>query len=266
MFYKRALLMSCLALCIYSGCVVNPVTGKRELMLVAESNDIEIGQKYAPEITKELGGEIQDAALQSYINNVGQKIAAVCDSPDWEFHFAAVVDDSVNAFALPGGYIFITKGLLTKLQTEAQLAAILGHEIVHVVARDTANVMSREIGLNILLSAVTSEQTPETVTTVANLTKQIVGLSYSRKDERTADLGGLKYIAKAGYDPRGMLQTMQILQSLSEASTIDFFSTHPSPENRIGYINEEIQKKYSNTANPRIGKEDYQKNILNRLN
>ena len=165
---KKVLVLLGLVICFYSGCAVNPITGKRELMLVAPSEDIELGQKYSPEITKELGGEIQDAVLQSYINNIGQKLAAVSDRPDWEFHFTAVADDSVNAFALPGGYVFITKGLLSKLQTEAQLAAILGHESVHVVARDTANVMSRDIGINILLSAVTTEETSDTVMTVAS--------------------------------------------------------------------------------------------------
>ena len=218
-----------------SGCVTNPVTGDRELMLVSESADLELGQKYAPEISKELGGEIPDSVVQSYINSIGQKIAAVSHRPDWEFHYIAVDDDSINAFALPGGYIFITRGLLVKLQSEAQLAAILSHETVHVTARDTANVMSREIGINILLSAVTSEETSETVMTVANLSKQIIGLRYSRQDERQADIGGLGYMVAAGYDPLGMLQTMQILQSLHQGSSIDFFSTHPSSENRIEY-------------------------------
>ena len=267
MYYKNVALIICsFIFCIASGCATNPVTGSRELMLVSESEDLEIGQKYSPEIEKQLGGKIPDATVQNYIDNVGQKIAATSHRPDWEYHFTAVDDDSVNAFALPGGYVYITKGLLKNLQTEAQLAAILGHEIVHIVARDTANVMSRDIGISLLLSAVTTEETSETVKTVANLSTQILGLRYSRKDEREADLGGLGYMVAAGYDPAGMVETMQILQSLHSSSSIDFFSTHPSPENRIGYISDEIAFKYRNLSKPNVGKEDFQRNVLNRIN
>ncbi|MEJ2649764.1 MAG: M48 family metallopeptidase [Sedimentisphaerales bacterium] len=265
MLYRHFILLCCFTISVCVGCAVNPVTGKRELMLVSESEDLEIGQKYAPEITKELGGEIPNEALQSYINSLGQKIAAVSDRPDWTYHYTAVNDNSVNAFALPGGYIFITRGLLDKLQNESQLAAILSHETVHVVARDTANVMSNEIGINILLSAVTSEETSDTVLTVANLSKQIIGLKYSRQDEKEADLGGLRYMVRAGYDPHGMLETMKILDSLQQGSVIDFFSTHPSPENRIEYISNEIQRRYRNTADLRVGKEDFQIKVLSQL-
>ena len=262
---KTIISMLSLILCFCVGCSVNPITGKPELMLVSESEDFEIGLKYSPEVEKQLGGKINDAALQAYINNVGQKIAVVCHRPEWEYHYAALEDESVNAFALPGGYVYITKGLLMNLTNEAQLAAVLGHETVHIVARDTANMMSNQIGMNILLSAVTSEETSETVMTVANLTEKIIALRYNRKDEYEADIGGLDYMVKAGYDPHGMLETMQILEQQQKVKPIEFLTTHPSPENRIGYIYDEIQRKYSNISNAKIGKEDFQKNVLNRL-
>ena len=262
---KKILLLIVLVFCLCTGCSVNPITGQPELMLVSESQDLEIGLKYSPEIEKQLGGKINDAGLQAYIDNVGQKIAAICHRPEWEFHFAAVDDESVNAFALPGGYVYITKGLLRNLQTEAQLAAILGHETIHIVARDTANMMSNQIGMNLLLSAVTSEETSETVMTVANLTKQIIALRYSRKDEYEADLGGLDYMVQAGYDPHGMVETMQMLQEQQKVRPIEFLTTHPSPENRLGYLREKIQTQYSNFTNNRVGKEDYQRNVLNRI-
>ena len=262
---KKMILILSLALYLCAGCSVNPITGKPELMLVTESQDLEIGLKYSPEIEKQLGGKINDASLQAYIDNVGQKIAVVCHRPEWEYHFTALEDESVNAFALPGGYVYITKGLLINLKSEAQLAAIFGHETVHIVARDTANMMSNQIGMNLLLSAVTSEETSETVMTVANLTKQIIALRYSRKDEYEADIGGLDYMVKAGYDPRGMVETMQMLQEQQKVRPIEFLTTHPSPENRIGYLKDKIQTQYSNFTDNRVGKEDYQRNVLSRI-
>ena len=148
----RFLILSCfLFLC--SGCMDNPITGERELMFFPEEQDLEIGRAYAPEIEKQLGGRIKDEQLQNYINDIGQKISRYSHKPSWEYHFTVLNHDMVNAFALPGGYIFITRGMLEKLKTEAQLAGILAHETVHVVARDTSNAMSNQIGLGLLLSA-----------------------------------------------------------------------------------------------------------------
>ncbi len=137
MFKKLLLPILSLASCLFVGCAVNPITGEEELMLFGEDQDIVIGRKYAPELEKQLGGRIANEGLQDYMDGVGQKIARISHKPDWEYHFVALEHESVNAFALPGGYIFITRGMLEKLQTEAQLAAILAHETVHVVARDT---------------------------------------------------------------------------------------------------------------------------------
>jgi predicted Zn-dependent protease len=265
MFGKLGLLTLGFGLCLSVGCATNPITGKEELMLIPVDQDVEIGRKYAPEIEKELGGKIENESLQNYIDSVGQKVARISHRPDWEYQFAALNDDSVNAFALPGGYIFITKGMLEKLQTEAQLASILAHETVHIVARDTSNVMSNQIGIGLLLSAVTSEETSEGVLTAVNLTRQIIGLRYSRKDEREADLGGMRYMVAAGYNPNGMVETMQMLQEQQKARSIEFLSSHPSPENRVGYLAKEIQMKYHNLAELKIAGEDYRKAVLGEL-
>jgi predicted Zn-dependent protease len=258
------LLLLSFSLCI--GCVVNPITGQEELMLVGESQDLEIGQKYAPEIEKEMGGRIANETLQNYINDVGQKLARVSHRSDLEYHFVALNDKAVNAFALPGGYIFITKGMLEKLTSEAQLAGILGHEITHVVARDTSAAMSREIGISILLSAVTSEQTSRSVLTAADLTRQIIGLRYSRKDEREADMGGMEYMVGAGYNPLGMVETMEILSKEEKGRSIDFLSTHPSPENRVEYLRLMIEDEYPNAKGLKKGREDYSRFVLQQLN
>ena len=262
---KLRLLTIGLLLCLGAGCAVNPITGEEELMFLPEEQDFAIGKKYAPELEKQMGGRINSGSLQNYVDTVGQKIARVSHRKSWEYHFVALNDDSVNAFALPGGYIFVTKGMLKQLTTESQLAAILAHETAHVVARDTAVLMSREIGIGILLSAVTSESTSRSVTTAANLTRQILGLRFSRKDERDADLAGLGYMARAGYNPHGMVETMQMLQNQQQVRPIEFFSTHPAPENRMVYLKARIEARHRDLEGLKVGKKEYHTAVLGRL-
>ncbi|MHC4132227.1 MAG: M48 family metallopeptidase [Planctomycetota bacterium] len=262
---KIILLFICLNLCFCIGCAIDPITGGKQLMLFTEEQEIEIGQQYAPQIETQMGGRIQNESIQNYINSIGQSLAKVSHRADWQFHFVALEDTTTNAFALPGGYIFITRGMLEKLDSEAQLAGILAHEIVHVVARHSTEQMSKQIGFEILLSAMTSEDTSRAVVTVADLTWQIIGLKYSRDDEKEADLAGLDYMVDASYNPYGMRETMQILLELQTISPIEFLSTHPSPENRLQYITDKIRIKYFNLAQMKVGTEDYQRIVLDNL-
>ena len=248
---------------LFAGCASNPVTGKSQLMLVSPNEEIALGQQYAPEIQKQLGGPIDNPRIQSYISGVGQKIARISHNPTLAYHFVAVNDESINAMALPGGYIFITKGMLAKLTTEAQLAAVLSHEIVHVTARHSADAMSKQIGMSILLSAL-SEKTSETTATIAQLGAQILDLKYSRTAEYEADTFGLDYMVRAGYDPNAMYRMMQMLNAQNNRRPIEFFSTHPNPENRM----ENIQEKLNTMNIPdnlKTAKEDYKKHVLQKL-
>lgn len=263
---KIWVLILCLPFCFCFGCAVNPITGQEEFMLFGQQEDVEIGRKYAPEIEKQMGGSIPSEPLQNYLDTVGQKIARVSHDRPYEYSFTAVDDKTVNAFALPGGYIFITKGMLKKLDTEAQLAAIFSHEIVHIVARDSSAAMSRDIGINVLLSAVISEDTPQSITTAANLTNQILGLKYSRTDEQQADMAGLDYLVSAGYNPYGMVETMQMLQNEQQSGSIEFLSTHPNPGNRVGYLTQKIQTNYSNLSELKVERQAYHRNVLANLN
>ncbi len=262
---KVLLTILCLFLWLCIGCAINPITGEEEIMFFPERDDIAIGQKYAPEIEKELGGRIDNPQLQNYIDFVGQKVARVSHSPDWDYHFVALKDKAVNAVSLPGGHVFVARGMLKKLDSEAQLAAVLSHEVAHVVARDAMNVMSTQIGVEVLLSAASSGKMPGDVMTAASLARQILSLRYSREDEETADQTGLDYMVRAGYNPYGMIETMQVLQNQHEGGPTDFFSTHPAPQNRIMYLREKIQTRYSNVAGLKTGKEDYHKNVLEQL-
>jgi predicted Zn-dependent protease len=261
----RFLLSFILSLCLYEGCAVNPISGEEDFMLYPEQHDIAIGRKYAPEAEKQLKGKIPNEDLQNYIDAVGQKIALISHRPDWEYHFIAVQDKSVNALALPGGYVFITKGMLEKLTTEAQLASILAHETAHAVARDSAAAISREIGIGVLFAVAATQDTPRSAMEAANITRQILGLQYSRDDEQAADLAGLDYTVRAGYNPQGMIETMQILQDEMKVKTVEFFSTHPNPQNRINYLTQKIKTKYPNLAEAVTGKENYQRHVLDNL-
>ena len=265
---KMALLILGIIFCLCPACAVNPLTGEEELMFFSIDQDVEIGRKYAPEVENQMGGRIDNNDLQDYINTVGQQIARISHRPTLQYHFIALDHESVNALALPGGYIFVTKGLLEHLQTESQLASVLAHEIAHVVARDTINVISNEIGINILLSAAiiaSDKAPPRDVMRVADVTRQILGLRYSRNDEHQADLGGLRYMVRAGYNPHGMIETMQMFEAQQTVRPIEFFSTHPSPENRMAYLTRKIQAKYYNLTGLKIGKEDYRSGVLQHL-
>ena len=265
---KLVLLTISIGLCLSFGCAANPITGEDELMLDRDyHNDIKLGKEVAPQVEKELKGRIKDQVLQDYINGVGHKIARLSHNPDFDFNFVAVNDKSINAISLPGGRIFITKGLLAKLKNESQLAGILAHETVHVVARDTENMMSKQAGMGVLFVLAATQAQNQGEMVAADLALQLVSLKYSREDERTADLGGMDYMFRAGYNPNGMVETMQILQKEEETNnSCDFFSTHPSPENRIDYLRARIQSHYlDGIAGTKTGEDEYRQNVLDRL-
>jgi predicted Zn-dependent protease len=258
------ILLAASLLAVFAGCAVNPVTGKRELNVFATSDDIAIGNRYAPEVEKQLGGAIDDQALQSYVNSVGQKVATVVGTPQFAYRYVAVNDKSMNAMALPGGHIFITKGLLAKLSTEAQLAGVLAHETVHVAARHSTQQMSKQVGMDILLSAASRAGAGEGTLTIANLATQLIALKYSRDDEREADMGGLNYMIAAGYSPWGMVETMEILKANAQTGSFEWLSSHPDPGNRVGYLTQAIQERPL-PAGLATNAGEYQRHVLDRL-
>lgn len=256
-----AVLAAALAIGLAGGCAVNPVTGREDLMFYSPEDDVRLGQRYAPQIEKALGGRFPDENIQSYVNRVGQRLARVCHRPDIAYYFTVVDQDAENAFAVPGGYIYITSGLLEKLGSEAQLAAILGHEIGHVVARDTMRAMSRQHVMTAAVVAALVSGSPDAMggtSFVAN----VLSLQYSRDDERNADFAGLAYMTQAGYDPNGMVETMRVLKELQTIRPVEFFSTHPSPENRLMYLQERIERRYAGMGPLKEGREDYEQHVL----
>ncbi|NNE61633.1 MAG: M48 family metalloprotease, partial [Woeseia sp.] len=236
----RILLLATL-LVFASGCAVNPVTGKREITLVGEASEISMGQQnYAP-MRQSQGGEYDiDPELTAYVSSVGQRLAAVSDRPlPYEF---VVLNNSVpNAWALPGGKIAINRGLLTELDSEAELAAVLGHEIVHAAARHTARRMEQGMLLQglVLATAVATSDSDYGNFAVggANLAAQLVSQKYGRSAELESDYYGMRYMARAGYNPEGAVSLQKTFVRLNDGRQTDWltglFASHPPSEERV---------------------------------
>jgi predicted Zn-dependent protease len=246
------------------GCATNPITGRDELMLYSEEDDFALGRQVAPRLEAALGDRIDSEALQLYVDRVGQRIALVCHHPEWEYHYIAVDHEMVNAMALPGGYIYITRGMLERLQTEGQLAAVLAHETVHVVGRHTASQMSKQTAMSIATLAVLATGNG-TGSRLAMMTNQVMSLSYSREDEAESDTAGLDYLVKAGYDPNSMVRIQEILlKEHTLRRELEFYSTHPHPETRLEDIRRRIARRYRHVKPSRTD-DPYQKEVLDYL-
>lgn len=224
------------------GCAINPVTGKKQFIIMSEGQEIEIGKQYYPIYTQASNGLFQDDELQKYVNSIGKTLAQLSHRPNLDYEFNVVNSSTVNAYALPGGKISITRGLLSRMENEAQLAAVLGHEITHVAALHTAQGYTRSVAANLLLSLgqyyleAKGVKYREYYATAGALAANLIFLKYSRNQEREADKYGMEYMIKAGYNPEGMVQTMEILQSLrkKEPSKLEaMFSSHPLPSERV---------------------------------
>ncbi len=241
MCYKLFMYMLVVILALL-GCTVNPVTQEREFILMSQEQEISLGKELYPQYTQLSYGLYQDERLQSYVQNVGQKVVAKSDRPGLPYEFNVVNDSNVNAYALPGGKISITRGLISHMENEAQLAAVLAHEVGHVAARHAAQGYTRNVlaGLvtGIAASALkTSEYSgADLLIRSGQLISQMVLMKYSRDQERQADRLSIEYMARAGYNPEGMIQVAKLLKDLNERrpSMLEvMFSTHPPGEERF---------------------------------
>lgn len=223
-----------------TACAVNPATGRRELALVSEAGEIQMGREADPQIVAQLG-LVEDEGLQSYVSDLGLRLAAVSERPDLPWTFRVVDDPVVNAFALPGGFIYVTRGIILNFDSEAELAGVLGHEIGHVTARHSVSQMSRQqlqqIGLGV--GMIFSENVRQ-FGGLLSAGMQLLNLSYSRGDETQSDELGLRYISSLGYDPTAMVGVFEMLAQAGggsgEGRIPEWQLTHPYPENRADNI------------------------------
>jgi predicted Zn-dependent protease len=260
-------------LVIVSGCAVNPVTGRSELALVqvSDQQEIALGEKVFPQATQSLGGAVDDPQLQAYVDRVGHAVARVSQRPNLPYTFTVINDSSPNAFALPGGKIAITRGLLVNLDNEAQLAAVLGHEVGHVNARDSVQGMQRGMLLNLGLGLVSGATDQNAYGGLAQQTAALAaGLldkSYSREQERQADRLGIDYMVKAGYDPVGAVQVQDIfyrkLEGGAEPQWLSgLFRTHPFSKERLLANQQYIAAQYPAPGkDARIGSEPFKQAV-----
>jgi predicted Zn-dependent protease len=229
------------ALAVSSGCAVNPVTGKREISLVSEGSEIQMGtENYLPMQQSQGGGYDIDPALTAYVSGVGNRLANVSDR-QLPYEFVVLNNSVPNAWALPGGKIAINRGLLTELNSEAELAAVLGHEIVHAAARHTAKRMERSMLLQGVVAAtavVTSDSDYGNFAVGgASVAAAMVNQKYGRDDELESDKYGMLYMSRAGYDPQGAVELQKTFVKLNEGQSSDWlsglFASHPPSEERV---------------------------------
>jgi beta-barrel assembly-enhancing protease len=246
---------------------VNPVTGKRQHIAMSVDQEKALGLQAAPEMAAKMGGVLGPdrdprAAL---VSEVGRRIVRDSDASRspyvGNFHFYLLNDpETVNAFALPGGQVFITAGLFDRLENEAQLAGVLGHEIGHVVNRHTAEQMAKSrlgqmLTLAVGVGASGGDDRGRNAQMIAALVNQVTQLRFSREDESEADRFGIQYMAQSGYDPTAMLDVMRILKEESKRNRQpEFLATHPLPETRLEEIQALLQAEYPNGVPPSLSK------------
>lgn len=227
----------------------NPVTGAKQHVSLSPDQEIQLGLRAAPQMTREMGGEIPPTdPRRQVVEKLGAHLLSYSlgKKAPWRFQFHLLKDDqTVNAFALPGGQIFITLGLLNKLSTEAELAGVLGHEIGHVVERHTAEQMAKsDLGQTMVVAIGTaaSDRT-QNAYAIAALVNHMLQLRYGRKDELEADNWGLKLMEESRYNPKSMIKVMQVLKAESHnRGGLDIFQTHPDPDRRIKDIEKYLLK------------------------
>ena len=255
------------AVTFLSNCAVDPVTGRTGLMLMSENEEIQLGTKTDQEITKEYG-LYDDRVLTQYIADMGHRLGAVSHRPQLPYEFKILDTSTVNAFAVPGGFVYMTRGILAYLNSEAELACVMGHEIGHITARHSAEQYSRgqlaQIGL---AAGMIISPTFARLGDVAQLGVQMLFLRFSRDNEREADDLGVEYASRAGYDAARMgsfFETLERMHPDSEKGGLpDWFSTHPNPEDRIGAVRRKAAEWRENlTHSPyTVGEETYLKRI-----
>ncbi len=254
-----------------------PDNGRTQFNALSREEEVQIGTQGKAEMLPQFGGEVPSAELRAYTDRIGRSLLPAAIEKDktlealpWEF--TLLNSDVINAFALPGGKVFMSRGLAAKMTNEAQFAGVIGHEIAHVAARHTNDRFARAAGAQIgvaILGAVVGSAAGIDVSGLAGQFTQLALMSYDREQENESDKFGMVYMVKAGYDPAGMRQVMEILRDASgDQSPPEFLSTHPLPESRIRIISERIQKDYAHTQNNpafQLHEARYRQQFLNRL-
>ncbi len=257
-----------LTLLAVAGCAVNPVTGENELILVSEAQELQMGQQAYLPTQQSQGGEYDvDPELGQYVQNVGLRLAAVSDRP-LPYEFVVLNNSIPNAWALPGGKIAINRGLLYEMGSEAELAAVLGHEIVHAAARHAAQQMTRgmlsQVAVVVTAVATSDKDYGNMAIGAASLGANLVNATYGRGAELESDEYGMKYMSLAGYDPQGAVELQRTFVELSKGRRTDWlsglFASHPPSQSRV---DANIATASTLPAGGKIGEAEYEAAMRN---
>ncbi|MBE9182767.1 M48 family metalloprotease [Oculatella sp. LEGE 06141] len=239
----------------------NPITGESQRVQLTPEQEVVLGQEAQRDVAAQFGGLYPDDTLQAYVDQVGQQVVqnSVVSESAYPFRFHVLNDpQTVNALALPGGPVFITAALLSRLTNEAQLAGVLGHEVGHVVARHAAEQLARQRLGSLLVQAIgvvasDSYEQGRQAAIIAQVVNQLTNLRYGRDDELESDRLGFRFMTEAGYNPQGIVELMEILNAAQEGGrSPEFLSTHPNPGNRIGNLEALIAETFPNGIPPQL--------------
>jgi predicted Zn-dependent protease len=249
------------------SCAVNPVTGERNFVMMSEKDEIEVGKKADPQVRAQYG-PYDNAALQAYVQQIGEKLAAHSHRANLIYRFTVLDSDQVNAFALPGGYIYITRGILAYLNSEAELAAVLGHEIGHVTARHSVRQYSAATATGLVIGLIGGGSAGQSV---MNILGNAILSGYGRDHELESDRLGAEYLARSGYDPNAMIEVVSVLKNQEEAEKKraeaekreprvyhGVFASHPSADKRLQEVVGEARKFKTGTTS-RVARDEYLK-------
>ena len=244
-----------LALTIFTiSCATNPVTGKRQIMLMSEAQEIQIGAQYDPEVMATFG-EYKNEALLAFIQEKGNEMGRISHRPELEYHFKILDSPVVNAFAVPGGYLYFTRGMLAQLNNEAELTGIIGHEMGHVTARHSASQQSQaQLGQLAMMGGMIASEQFARYAQFAMQGMELLFLKFSRDHEREADRLGAEYSSKIGYDAHKMADFFQVLNKMhmadDQGGVPTFLSTHPNPADRYTAVHQNADRWQNNLDNP----------------
>ncbi|WP_207431643.1 M48 family metalloprotease [Sabulibacter ruber] len=251
------------AILLFNSCATNPVTGKRDISLVSEDQEIAMGAQADPGIVAQYG-LVQNPTLQRFIQEKGQQMAAISHRPNLKYEFKIVDSPILNAFAVPGGYVYFTRGIMAHFNSEAQFAGVLGHEIGHITARHSAQQQSKAIlTQGLLIGGMIASPTLAQYGDVLSQGAGLLFLKFGRDDERQSDELGVEYSTKIGYDASHMADFFQTLQRQSkqagQGEIPEWQSTHPNPANRYSTVHQLAAhwKQQTNATNLKEGRDSY---------
>ena len=249
----------------------NELTGETQYVKLSEKQEVALGLSSAPTLTRQFGGATADADLARYVTSVGKRVAdrSAAAKTKYPFTFTVLGDrKTVNAFALPGGPIFITEALLSRMTNEAQLAGVLGHEIGHVVARHGAEHLAKaDLTAGLVGATVVATSDPDSPgsarakAALAMATAQLISMKFGRDDELESDRLGVRFMAEAGYDAAQMGEVMKVLKAAGGGKTPEFFSTHPDPDNRLERIAAALKDV---PKGGELGEAEFRTNVLDK--